>query len=278
MGARPSGSRRIETKWPYRAFFETTSLREYILLFMAGHSKWAQIKRKKAINDNKKGKVVTKYMRLIAAAARAGGSADPSINPSLRNLIEAAKYEDVPNDNIDRLLKRLAGGDDAEAQYEEINYEGYAPGGVALIVSALTNNRVRTIAEVRHAFSKNGGSIGTEGAVSWQFDKRGYMWVDGNTEATQEAAMDAGALDIQESEDGLELYTETSDIYRIVEELRGRKLKVDNIEITMVPQNTMDLSTEDAAKVMKLVDALEGLDDVQSVYTNLNMENLETEE
>jgi len=244
---------------------------------MAGHSKWAQIKRKKAANDLKKGKVVSKYLRLIAAAARAGGSADPGANVSLRNLIEAAKYEDVPNDNIERLLKRLQGGDDEGIHYEEVVYEGYAPGGVALIVNALTDNRQRTVSEVRHIFTKHGGSLGASGAVSWQFDRRGYIWLQESSDATQEAAIEAGALDLQESGEGLEIYTDPHQVYTVAEALKAKKFKPEDVEITMVPQNTLTLSEEDSHKVLRMIEALEELDDVQNVYSNLNLENVSIE-
>ncbi len=241
---------------------------------MAGHSKWAQIKRKKAANDLKKGKIVSKYLRLIAAAARAGGSTDPAANVNLRNLIEAARDADVPNDNIERLLKRLAGGDDEGSNYEEIVYEGYAPGGVAIIVQALSDNRNRTASEVRHIFNKHGGSLGATGSVSWQFERRGYIWVEPNSEAAQEAAIEAGAIDLQESEEGLEIYTDPQEVYAVANALKAKGFKPEDTEITMVPQNTMSLSQEEAEKVLRMVEALEELDDVQNVYTNLNLENV----
>ncbi|GIW32138.1 MAG: putative transcriptional regulatory protein [Meiothermus sp.] len=241
---------------------------------MAGHSKWAQIKRKKAANDLKKGKIVSKYLRLIAAAARAGGSTDPAANVNLRNLIEAARDADVPNDNIERLLKRLAGGDDEGSNYEEIVYEGYAPGGVAIIVQALSDNRNRTASEVRHIFNKHGGSLGATGSVSWQFERRGYIWLEPNTEAAQEAAIEAGAIDLQESEEGLEIYTDPQEVYAVANALKAKGFKPENTEITMVPQNTMHLSQEEAEKVLRMVEALEELDDVQNVYTNLNLDNV----
>ena len=241
---------------------------------MAGHSKWAQIKRKKAANDLKKGKIVSKYLRLIAAAARAGGSTDPAANVNLRNLIEAARDADVPNDNIERLLKRLAGGDDEGSNYEEIVYEGYAPGGVAIIVQALSDNSNRTASEVRHIFNKHGGSLGATGSVSWQFERRGYIWVEPNSEAAQEAAIEAGAIDLQESEEGLEIYTDPQEVYAVANALKAKGFKPEDTEITMVPQNTMSLSQEEAEKVLRMVEALEELDDVQNVYTNLNLDNV----
>lgn len=244
---------------------------------MAGHSKWAQIKRKKAANDLKKGKVVSKYLRLIAASARAGGSADPAANVNLRNLIEAAKSEDVPNDNIERLLRRLGGSDEEGGQYEEVVYEGYAPGGVAIIVNALTDNRNRTASEIRHIFSKYGGSLGATGAVSWQFDRRGYIWIEPNSEAAQEAAIEAGALDLQESDGGLEIYTGPLEVYSVANALRAKGFQPKDTEITLVPQNTMSLGQDEAEKVLRMVEVLEELDDVQNVYTSLNLENVSIE-
>ncbi|RDI96382.1 YebC/PmpR family DNA-binding transcriptional regulator [Meiothermus sp. QL-1] len=244
---------------------------------MAGHSKWAQIKRKKAANDLKKGKIVSKYLRLIAAAARAGGSTDPAANPSLRNLIEAARDADVPNENIERLLKRLSGGEEEGTQYEEVVYEGYAPGGVAIIVQALSDNRNRTAAEVRHIFNKHGGSLGATGSVSWQFERRGYIFLASNTEAAQEAAIEAGAIDLQEGEEGLEVYTDPQEVYAVASALKARGFKPENTEITLVPQNTVSLSQAEAEKVLRMVEALEELDDVQNVYTNLSLDNVSVE-
>ncbi|MER3479250.1 MAG: YebC/PmpR family DNA-binding transcriptional regulator [Meiothermus sp.] len=244
---------------------------------MAGHSKWAQIKRKKAANDLKRGKVISKYLRAIAAAARAGGSADPAANVQLRNVIEAARNDDVPGDNIERLLKRLQGGDEEGSNYEEVIYEGYAPGGVAVLVYALTDNRNRTASEVRHVFSKHGGSLGAVGAVAWQFDRRGYIWLGSNTPEAQDAAIEAGALDLQESEGGLEIYTDPHQVYAVANALRAKGFKPEDTEITMIPQNTVLLGEEDAQKVLRMVEALEDLDDTQNVYTNLNLENVSVE-
>lgn len=245
---------------------------------MAGHSKWAQIKRKKAVNDLKRGKVFSKYLKAISAAARAGGSADPAANAPLRNLVEKAKLDDVPNDNIDRLLKRLAGGDDGEVQYEEVVYEGYAPGGVALLVYGLTDNRNRTAPEIRHVFSRHGGHLGASGAVSWQFDRRGYIYLSQNSDAAQEAAIELGALDLQEDDEGgLEIYTEFADLDAVKNGLQSKGFKIEEFEVTMLPQNTMTLGQEDAEKVLRMVEALEDLDDVQDVYSNLNLEGVSVE-
>jgi YebC/PmpR family DNA-binding regulatory protein len=245
---------------------------------MAGHSKWAQIKRKKAANDAKKSKVISKYIRLIAAAARAGGSADPSANASLRNLVDAAKAAGVSGDNIDRLLKRLAGGGEEASSFEEIVYEGYAPGGVAVVVNAVSDNRNRTASEVRHVFSKYGGSLGSTGAVGWQFDRRGYIWLEASSELAQEAAIEAGALDLGESEDGLEIYTDPTEVFAVANVLQAKGFKPEDTEVTLVPQNTISLSADDAHKVLRLIEALEDLDDVEDVYNNLDPASVPSDE
>ncbi|GGN05704.1 putative transcriptional regulatory protein [Thermus composti] len=243
---------------------------------MAGHSKWAQIKRKKAANDLKRGKLISKHLRAIQAAARAGGSPYPEANVQLRNAIEAARADDVPMENIERLLQKLQGGGENAEQYEEIVYEGYAPGGVALLVYALTDNRNRTASEVRHVFGKYGGSLGTSGSVAWQFERRGVIVCE-NTETAQEAAIELGALDLEEEGKSLTVYTEPTEAYRIAEELKKRGISVEAVEVVQHPQNTVALSPEEAQKVMRLVEALEDLDDVQHVYTNLDPESLQVE-
>lgn len=243
---------------------------------MAGHSKWAQIKRKKAANDLKRGKLISKHLRAIQAAARAGGSPYPEANVQLRNAIEAARADDVPMENIERLLQKLQGGGEGAEQYEEIVYEGYAPGGVALLVYALTDNRNRTASEVRHVFSKHGGSLGTTGSVAWQFERRGVVVCE-NTEAVQEAAIELGALDLEEEGENLTVYTEPTEAYRIAEALKAKGVRVEAVEVVQHPQNTVALPPEEAQKVMRLVEALEDLDDVQHVYTNLDPESLHVE-
>jgi len=243
---------------------------------MAGHSKWAQIKRKKAANDLKRGKIISKHLRAIQAAARAGGSPYPEANVQLRNAIEAARAEDVPMENIERLLQKLQGGGEGAEQYEEVVYEGYAPGGVAVLVYALTDNRNRTASEVRHVFTKHGGSLGTSGSVAWQFERKGILVCE-NSEAAQEAAIELGAWDLEEEGESLTVYTDPADVYRIAEELRRRGVRVEAVEVAQHPQNTVTLPPEEAAKVMRLVEALEDLDDVQHVYTNLDPAGLQVE-
>ena len=243
---------------------------------MAGHSKWAQIKRKKAANDLKRGKLISKHLRAIQAAARAGGSPYPEANVQLRNAIEAARADDVPMENIERLLQKLQGGGEGAEQYEEIVYEGYAPGGVALLVYALTDNRNRTASEVRHVFSKHGGSLGTTGSVAWQFERRGVVVCE-NTEAAQEAAIELGALDLEEEGENLTVYTEPTEAYRIAEALKAKGVRVEAVEVVQHPQNTVALPPEEAQKAMRRVEALEDRDDVQPAYTNLDPESLQVE-
>ncbi len=243
---------------------------------MAGHSKWAQIKRKKAANDAKRGKLITKHLRAIAAAARAGGGPDPAGNVQLRNAIEAAKRDDVPTDNIERLLAKLRGEGEGATKYEEIVYEGYAPGGVALLVFALTDNRNRTAGEVRHVFSKHGGSLGASGAVAWQFERKGMIVLGDTSEAAQEAAIEAGALDLEESDGVLEVYTDPTEVYAVARTLEEASFKPDAVEITMIPQNTTALPPEEAQKVLRMIEALEDLDDVQTVHSNLDLEGVVT--
>ncbi|WP_038045929.1 YebC/PmpR family DNA-binding transcriptional regulator [Thermus caliditerrae] len=243
---------------------------------MAGHSKWAQIKRKKAANDLKRGKIISKHLRAIQAAARAGGSPLPEANVQLRNAIEAARADDVPMDNIERLLQKLQGGGEGAEQFEEIVYEGYAPGGVAVLVYALTDNRNRTAGEVRHVFGKYGGSLGTSGSVAWQFERKGVI-VCPNSEAAQEAAIELGALDLEEEDESLTVYTDPTEAYRIAEALKERGIPVEAVEVVQHPQNTIALAPEEAAKVLRLVEALEDLDDVQHVYTNLDPASLQVE-
>lgn len=242
---------------------------------MAGHSKWAQIKRKKAANDLKRGKIISKHLRAIQAAARAGGSPNPEANVQLRNAIEAARAEDVPMETIERLLQKLQGGAEGGA-YEEVVYEGYAPGGVAVLVYALTDNRNRTAGEVRHVFSKHGGSLGASGSVAWQFERKGILVVP-NTPQAQELAIELGALDLEEEGETLTVYTEPGEAYRIGEAFKAQGPAPLGVEVAQHPQNTVSLPPEEAAKVLRLVDALEDLDDVQHVYTNLDPASIAVE-
>lgn len=239
---------------------------------MAGHNKWSQIKRKKAANDKQRGKVISKHIRAIQTAVREGGGGDPTTNVFLRNAVAAAKSDDVPVDNIDRAIERALGGSEG-TNYEEAVYEGYGPAGVAIVVEALTDNRNRTAAEVRHVFNKHGGNM--SGSTAWQFDTRGIIIVNDTSEAVQELAIEAGALDIDSDDEQTSIYTEATDLYAIVETLQNNGVEPDISQLTKVPQTETPLEAEDAAKVMRMLDSLDELDDVQNVYSTANLDNLE---
>lgn len=235
---------------------------------MAGHSKWAQIKRKKGANDKKRSALYSKHIRAIQAAVRSGGSGDPAANLSLKNAIAAAKADTVPNDNIENAIKRAVGAGEGAADFKEQTYEGYGAGGTAIFIETLTDNVNRTVADIRAVFNKRGGSMGNSGSVAWQFEKKGVVLLSQNTERAQELAIEAGAEDITESEDGLEIVTAPADVYAVQEALISGGFSVESAQVTMIPTNTVAVSTEDATKVMTLIDYLEELDDVQHVYTN----------
>ena len=236
---------------------------------MAGHSKWANIKHKKAATDAKRGKIWTRLIKEITVAARMGGG-DIASNPRLRLAIDKAADANMPKDNVTRAIQRGTGGLEG-VNYEEIRYEGYGIGGAAIIVDCMTDNRVRTVAEVRHAFSKFGGNMGTEGSVAFLFKHCGQlMFAPGtNEDALMEAALEAGAEDvIADDEGGFEVVTDPYEFSRIRETLDKAGFKAELAEVTMKPANTTEFSGDDAAKMQKLLDALENLDDVQEVYTN----------
>lgn len=239
---------------------------------MSGHSKWAQIKRQKGVADAKRGQVFTKLGREIAVAARAGG-ADPQMNARLRLAIERARAANMPNDTIDRAIKRAAAAA-AEGSLEEITYEGYAPGGAALLVEVLTDNRKRAVAEVRSVFTKNGGSLAEAGAVAWQFQQRGVLTVEGPGIDPDEVgllAIDAGAEDVRLDSDLVEVYTTPADLELVRTALEDSKVSVAGAEVAMVPTSTIALDANHAASTLRLMERLEDLDDVQKVYTNLEI-------
>ncbi len=236
---------------------------------MAGHSKWAQIKRKKAANDKERGKVISKHIRAIQAAVRSGGGADPSANLALKNTLSAAKTDDVPQDNIDRAIERALGGAEGNG-FDEVVYEGYGPAGVALLVEALTDNRNRTVAEVRHVFSKHGGNM--SGSTAWQFDSKGVIVLSDTSERAQELAIELGAEDLELDDGSLTIYTEATDLYRVVEGLQAASLEPEVSQLTKLPQLEAKLSDEDADKVVRMLEALEELDDVQNVYSTANLD------
>ena len=244
---------------------------------MAGHSKWANIRYKKERTDAKRGKVFTRLIREITIAASEGG-ADVDGNPRLRLAMEKASEANMPKDTVQRAIQRGAGGLDG-ASYEEIRYEGYGIGGAAVIVDCLTDNRTRTVAEVRHAFSKNGGNLGTDGSVAFQFRHCGqFLFAPGTSEdKVMEVAIDAGADDVgTDEEGGIEVTCAPGSFGTLKDALAKAGLKADVAEITMKPLNETSLAGDDAAKMQKLLDALENLDDVQQVYTNAEFDETAT--
>jgi YebC/PmpR family DNA-binding regulatory protein len=236
---------------------------------MAGHSKWANIQHRKKAQDAKRGKLFTKLIREITVAARMGGG-DPAANPRLRAAIDTALSANMTKDTVERAIKRGSGASD-DANYDEVRYEGYGPNGVAVMVDCLTDNRNRTVAEVRHAFSKHGGNLGTDGSVAYLFTKNGVLSYAPGTDEDRlmEVALEAGAEDVVGNDDGsIDVITAPDDFVSVKEAMREAGLAPEHAEITMRPSNSVDLELEDAEKVTKLVDRLEDLDDVQNVYTN----------
>jgi YebC/PmpR family DNA-binding regulatory protein len=240
---------------------------------VAGHSKWKQIKRKKAITDNKRAANWTKLIREITVAARAGGG-DPAGNPRLRLAIDTAKAANMPNENIDRGIKKGTGELEG-VNYEEITYEAYGPAGVAIIIESLTDNGNRTVADIRKWLSRNGGNLGTTGSVAWMFDRRGQIEVDAERygeEAVMEAALDAGALDVESDEGTYTVLTEVADFNAVQDGLRAKGIEWESAELAMVPKTEVRVEGDDAAQLLKLLDLIEELDDVQKVYTNADLD------
>ena len=239
---------------------------------MAGHSKWANIQHRKGRQDEKRGKIWTRITREIIVAARAGG-ADINMNPRLRLAIEKAKAANMPADNIKRNVDKATGNLDG-VTYEEVRYEGYGIGGAAVIVDCMTDNRVRTVAEVRHAFSKHGGNLGTEGSVAFQFKHVGQMlFAPGVSEdKVMEVALEAGAEDVVTHEDGsIEVLSSPADFEAVKNALEAAGMKPEMAEVTMRAENTIELAGDDAARMQKLLDVLEDLDDVQDVFHNAEL-------
>ena len=236
---------------------------------MAGHSKWANIQHRKGRQDEKRGKIWTRIIREITVAARAGGG-DPGSNPRLRLAIDKAKAANMPADRVKYNIDKATGNAEG-VNYEEIRYEGYGIGGAAIIVDTMTDNRVRTVAEVRHAFSKHGGNMGTEGSVAFQFKHCGQLiFAPGTSEdKVMEVALDAGAEDVNTDDDGaIEVLTAFADYESVKQALEAAGLTPEVAGVTMRPENTIELSGDDAARMQKLLDVLEDLDDVQDVYHN----------
>ena len=237
---------------------------------MAGHSKWANIKHRKAAQDKKRGKIYTKLIREITVAARSGGGGDPSANPRLRLAVDKALGANMNKDTIDRAIKRGTGeGDDTN--YEEVRYEGYGPGGTAVMVDCMTDNRNRTVSEVRHAFTKSGGNLGTDGSVAFMFDRIGMLTYPAGSDedAIMEAALEAGAEDVDTNDDGsIEVTTSYESFMEVKDAMTTAGLEPEHAEIIEKPTTETVVSEEDAEKVMRLIDTLEDLDDVQDVHTN----------
>ncbi|ACV27277.1 YebC/PmpR family DNA-binding transcriptional regulator [Kangiella koreensis] len=239
---------------------------------MAGHSKWANIKHRKAAQDAKRGKIFTKIIRELVVAAKEGGG-DPNDNPRLRAAMDKALGANMKKDTIEKAIERGTGNAEGD-NYEELTYEGYGPGGVAILVECMTDNKNRTVGEVRHAFTKHGGNLGTNGSVAYLFEKKGQFIFGDNVEeeALMEAALEAGAEDFVAHNDGsFELQTTPEDFLDIKEALVKAGFEPENAEVSMLPSTQAELDVNDGAKVIRLVDRLEELDDTQNVYTNADI-------
>ena len=240
---------------------------------MAGHSKWAQIKRKKAANDTKRGQHFTKLIREITVAARHGGG-DPNFNPRLRLAVDTAKAANMPAENIDRAIKKGTGELEG-VDYQEVVYEGYGPGGVAIYIETLTDNANRTVADIRHVFSRNGGSLGTSGSVAWQFERQGQIYIAAeryDEDSALMAALEAGAADLRRDDDTFVVTTEMQQFAAVQDGLRRQGIAFDEAELAMVPNATIAVAGADAKGLLKLLDALDDLDDVQKVYSNADVD------
>ncbi|WP_289021344.1 YebC/PmpR family DNA-binding transcriptional regulator [Desulfobacter postgatei] len=239
---------------------------------MSGHSKWSTIKHKKGAADKKRAKVFTKLIKEITVAARMGGG-DPGANPRLRRAIDSAKTQNMPKDNVDRAIKKGTGDMDG-VNYEEILYEGYGPGGVAVMVECLTDNKNRTIADVRYIFNKAGGNVGTDGCVAWMFDKKGVITISkehADEETLMEVALEAGAEDIKDEGETFDVLTAPEDFDAVKDALDGAQIPCEVAEISMVPQNTTAVSGKEAEQMVRFMEALDDNDDVQNFYTNADI-------
>ncbi|NLU10882.1 MAG: YebC/PmpR family DNA-binding transcriptional regulator [Tepidanaerobacter acetatoxydans] len=241
---------------------------------MSGHSKWSNIKNKKAKMDAQKGKIYTRFSKLIIVAAREGGP-DPNTNSRLKDIIEKAKQANMPNDNIERAIKR-GSGELGGADYEEIMYEGYGPGGVAILIDATTDNRNRTAGEMRHLFDKHGGNLGETGCVAWMFEKKGLILIekkdDTDVEQIMMLAIDSGAEDVEELEDSIEITTSVEKFETVKNYLQENNIDIFSAELSFIPNTTVTLPESESEKLEKLLEILEEHDDVQNVYTNYEPE------
>jgi YebC/PmpR family DNA-binding regulatory protein len=240
---------------------------------MAGHSKWKQIKHKKAATDAKRGAKFTKLIKEITVAARGGGG-DPSGNARLRSAIDAAKAANMPADNIDRAIKKGTGELEG-VSYEEATYEGFGPGGAAIMIQVTTDNLNRTVAELRHLFSRNGGNLGSAGSVAWMFEKKGQMTLDASRyeeDSTLEAALEAGADDFIRDGDVYLITTDPTALHQVFDCLRSRDLEPEDPEIAMIPTNTVQVERADAERLLRLMEAIEDHDDVSTVFSNFDID------
>lgn len=239
---------------------------------MSGHSKWSTIKRAKGAADAKRGQLFTKLAREITVAARSG-LPDPDSNARLRIAVQKARAESMPKDNIDRAIERAKGGAGGES-LDEVNYEGYGPSGIAFFIQAMTDNRNRTVSEVRAVLTRGGGSLGADGSVSWMFDAVGQLVVNPGKMDPEESALvaiDAGATEFEIDEDSVIVYTETQDLHKVQEQILAAGLDVESAELIMKPKDPVTPDTDVAVRVIRLIEKLEDLDDVQTVYTNLDV-------
>ncbi|MBM4331443.1 MAG: YebC/PmpR family DNA-binding transcriptional regulator [Deltaproteobacteria bacterium] len=246
---------------------------------MSGHSKWSTIKHKKGKEDARRGKIFTKLIKEITVAARMGGG-DPNGNPRLRSAIQAAKIENMPKENIERAIKKGT-GELPGVSYEEANFEGYGPGGVAILVEILSDNRKRTVAEIRHIFSKNAGNLGEAGCVSWMFDKKGLIVFEKgkvDEEKLMDLALEGGAQDVRETDKEYEVITGPADFEQVKKHLEAAKLIPTYAEISMVPQSTVRLTGKEAQQMLRLMESLEDSEDVQHVYANFDISDEELEQ
>ncbi|MBP1729435.1 MAG: hypothetical protein H6Q56_1808 [Deltaproteobacteria bacterium] len=244
---------------------------------MSGHNKWSTIKHKKGAADAKRGKVFTKIIKEISVAAKLGGG-DPAANPRLRTAIDKAKGENMPKDNIERAIKKGTGGMEG-VNYEETTYEGYGPGGVAVLVEVMTDNRNRTVSDVRSTFTKCNGNMGETGCVSWIFDKKGLITYPRTVEFEKlfDAALEAGADDVSEQDEQFEVITDPSAFIEVRDALTAAGFKFDSAEVTMIPQTMVKLEGKQAESMLKMIDRLEDNDDVQNVYANFDISTEEME-
>ena len=245
---------------------------------MSGHSKWSSIKHKKGALDAKRGKIFTRLIREITVAAREGGG-DPNMNPRLRKAISDGKAANMPNDNIERGIKRGTGELEG-VDYEEITYEAYGPGGVAVLIETMTDNRNRTVAELRHLLSKNNGNLGESGSVAWMFDRKGYIVVSKEAKSEDELfdiAIEAGAEDLKDDDSNFEIFTAQENFESVRDAIKDAGVETQVAQVSMIPQNLIKLEGNEGQQMLKLYDAIDDHDDVQNVYSNFDIDESELE-